>query len=88
VKLQLLARFSFEHRDLGQPVTKSEIIALIQSTIGVLAVDLNYLYRVGNNQILNDRLIAKFPQPGADGKVTAAELLTLDPNLLNLGVMS
>jgi predicted phage baseplate assembly protein len=88
VKLQLLARFSFEHRDLGQPVTKSEIIALIQSTIGVLAVDLNYLYRVGDNQILNDRLIAKFPQPGADGKVTAAELLTLDPNLLNLGVMS
>ena len=87
VRSSLLSYFSFEARNLGQPVTKSEAIAQIQSIPGVVAVDLDKLYRVGEAAILNDRLIAASPQPGADGTITPAELLTLEPDLLDLGAI-
>ncbi|MFB2976712.1 putative baseplate assembly protein [Microseira sp. BLCC-F43] len=87
VRSSLLSYFSFDARNLGQPVTKSEAIAQIQSIPGVVAVDLDKLYRVGEAAILNDRLIAASPQPGADGTITPAELLTLEPDLLDLGAI-
>ena len=87
VRSSLLSYFSFEARNLGQPVTKSEAIAQIQSIPGVVAVDLDKLYRVGEAAILNDRLIAASPQPGADGTITPAELLTLEPDLLDVGAI-
>jgi predicted phage baseplate assembly protein len=87
VRSSLLSYFSFDGRNLGQPVTKSEAIAQIQSIPGVVAVDLDKLYRVGEAAILNDRLIAASPQPGADGTITPAELLTLEPDLLDVGAI-
>jgi hypothetical protein len=46
VKTTLEHDYSFERRRLGQPVTKSEIIAVIQGVDGVTAVDLDELYIV------------------------------------------
>lgn len=102
--------FSFDARAFGQPVTQSEVIAVMQAVPGVVAVDLYKLYRPrrlifydlertvvqnlihffppGSYSQLNTILVAAVPQPGADGSIVAAELLTLDPAPLDdLGVM-
>jgi predicted phage baseplate assembly protein len=89
VKRSLISHFSFDVRTLGQFVTKSEVIALIQSVPGAIAVDLNQLYRFDDPSVLlSDRLIAAAPQAGSENTVTAAELLTLDPYQLDIGVMA
>ncbi|WP_414569486.1 putative baseplate assembly protein [Nostoc sp. CCY 9925] len=88
VRESLLSNFSFEARELGQGVTASEVIACIQSVAGVIAVDLDKLYRVDSPGVLNNsRLIAGVPQAGADGVVLGAELLMIDGLLLELGVL-
>lgn len=84
VRQSLLTHFSFEYRDLGQPVTKSEAIALIQSVPGVVAVDLNLLYIVGEAQLLKERLNAYIPQVSSLNGVGAAELLMLTDEQLKL----
>ena len=84
VRQSLLSHFSFESRDLGQPVTKSEAIALMQSVPGVIAVDLNLLYIVGEAQLLKERLNAYIPQVGTRNGVGAAELLMLTDEQLKL----
>ncbi len=89
VKQTLLDRFSFSARQLGQLVTQSEVIAVIQAIPGVVAVDLDQLYRLGEAKKLNPRLPAAVPKVGSESTITAAELLILDPNSLeNLGVMT
>ena len=87
VEEALRQRFSFEARQFGQPVTLGEVVAAIQGVAGVLAVDLDELYRVGQSASLNDRLLAAVPGPGSEGEIQAAELLTLDPNPLDLTIM-
>ena len=42
--------FSFERRDFGQPVTPAEIITTIQGVPGVVATDLDHLYRYRDDQ--------------------------------------
>lgn len=89
VKQTLLDNFSFSARELGQLVTKSEVIAVIQAIPGVVAVDLDQLYRLGEKKKLNPRLPAAVPKVGSESTITAAELLILDPNSLeNVGVMA
>jgi hypothetical protein len=81
--------FSFAARAFGQPVHFSEVIALIQNIAGVLAVDVNALYRTDQadqSTTVNPRLEAALPRPG-DDKVFAAELLTLDPRRLEVEVL-
>ena len=89
VEEALRQRFSFEARQFGQPVTLGEVVAAIQGVPGVLAVDLDLLYRTGTNQsvVLNDRLLAAVPGLGSEGEIQAAELLTLDPGPLDLMIM-
>lgn len=91
VEQRLKSAFSFQARSFGQDVTLSEVIAVIQGTPGVIAVDVDKLYRFDREDsaaVLNDRLIASAPQPGADATVSAAELLMIDPNQkVELGVM-
>jgi predicted phage baseplate assembly protein len=88
VEQSLRAKFSFEARAFGQPVTSSEVIAVIQKVPGVVALDLDQLYRTDAPAAgLEPRLIAEAPRAGATDAV-AAELLTLDPRPLELGVMS
>ncbi|MBB3178406.1 putative baseplate assembly protein [Variovorax sp. Sphag1AA] len=86
--------FSFARRSFGQPVTRSEIIALLQGVPGVVAVQVSALRRTDTALFVaasrlavlreNAQIDAALPQVGSDASVLAAELLTLDPRPLNL----
>ena len=102
VKEHLRNTFSFDHRALGQGVSISEIITVMQQVTGVEAVDIDFLYRDKEPRMWNNRLRASKPIPGAKLPPTApnnstasdnrqaspAELLTLDPESLNISVKS
>jgi hypothetical protein len=45
VEAALLAHYAFDTRSLGQPVLQSDVIAVVHSVPGVVAVDLDFLYR-------------------------------------------
>ena len=91
VEAALRARFAFRVRQFGQSVAMSEVISAAQDVAGVVAVDLDRLYRTTppfDTAALHPRLSAALPAIGADGRMVAAELLTLDPGPLEaLGVM-
>lgn len=88
VERSLRSHFSFNARDFGQPIMLSEVMAVIQAVCGVQAVDVDKLYRHGEEAKLNSGLAAAAPQAGTSGAVSAAELLLLDPAPLDdLGVM-
>ena len=89
VERALRAQFSFTLRAFGQPVFLSEVIAVVQAVSGVLATDVDKLYRSGSTATLETRLLAALPEIGANGALVGAELLTLDDAPLDsLGVMS
>lgn len=78
--------FSFEAREFGQAVTLSEVTAFIKDVPGVIAANIEFLYRTGSSPKRNPKLDAALPQTG--GKVTLpAELLTIGPNPIELEVM-
>jgi hypothetical protein len=86
----LRARFSFESRRFGQPVTIGEVLAAMHAVAGVVAVDLDHLQRTDHAEPLDPapRLLAELPAGGA-GEVEAAELLLLAPGSLgDLGAAS
>ena len=89
VEALLRSRFSFDAREFGQPVTLDEVIAVIHEVPGVAAVDVEALYRAvpGAVPALADRLLAALPVPAPDGTMTAAEILTLHPDPVTLGIM-
>ncbi len=89
VENRLRRHFSFDAREFGQPVTLSEVIADIQRTAGVVAVDVDELYRTDEavTPALHARLPAAQPLAGTE-QVTASELLTLEPGPLDIKVMS
>jgi predicted phage baseplate assembly protein len=83
----LQERFSFEARTFGQPVSQSEVEAAIQGVDGVVAVDLDKLFRTDAPlPVLSPRIFATVPASG-DVPLLGAELLTLDPRRLDLKVM-
>jgi predicted phage baseplate assembly protein len=82
VEAALRTQYSFDVRSLGQPVWESDIIARVHSVPGVVAVDLDFLYRSSpeteamrapHTRLLAGRMRVR------DGVALAAELLTLDP---------
>ena len=83
VEQALRTQFSFAARAFGQPVRLSEVVAVMQAVPGVVAVDVDKLYRTDETAALDPRLVAELPGVGTDGEVLAAELLTLDPQPLN-----
>ncbi|MBC8028980.1 MAG: putative baseplate assembly protein [Pyrinomonadaceae bacterium] len=87
IETALRTSFSFAARGFGQPVTLSEVFAVMQNVAGVVAVDINKLYRTGATETLNSFLAAAAPRAGDDAGVLSAELLTLDAAPLELGVM-
>ncbi len=87
IEQRLRDEFSFESRGFGQPVTYSEVVACIQNTKGVVAVDIDSLYRSDQSQSLNPLLPCAMPGP-SDDDVTAAELLTLDARPVELKIIS
>lgn len=92
VRAALSARFAFERRELGEPVQRSEVIAVVQDTPGVVAVDVRRFERLpaqkGGTGDAPLRLLAERMVVDADGKVRPAEVLTLDPSLLTLEEMT
>lgn len=83
----LLAAFSFDARELGEGVSRAQVIAVLQSVAGVRGVGLDALY-VGDTPKLQPRIQAAVGQPDLSGKVpVAAELLTIDPARLLLEVV-
>ncbi len=89
VEEALREQFSFDVRAFGEPVFLSEVIAAVQAVPGVVAVDVNKLYRTGAAATLQTRLLAALPETLANGSLVSAELLTLDSAPLDeLGVMS
>lgn len=86
VDRKLRDTFSFARRAFGQPVHLSEVIGAMQSVPGALAVNVTELHRSDLSIDLEDRIAAAVPQAGADDEVLPAELLTLDPRPLGLGV--
>jgi predicted phage baseplate assembly protein len=78
VAAALGAAFSFGARRFGQRVNLSEVVATIQAVPGVRAVDVDALYREGDDAVPNPFLRAEAPRPGADADAAQpAELLTL-----------
>jgi hypothetical protein len=90
IEQELRTQFSFDARAFGQPVMLSEVIAVIQAVPGVVALDVDKLYRSDTGvATLEQRLLAELPVALPTGDATPAELLTLDPAPLdNLGVMA
>lgn len=82
VEATLRTDFSFQARELGQPVAASEVIAAVQGVDGVVAVDLDKLYRDGTAAQWNARLAAELPRTGARALPEPGELLTLHPGPL------
>jgi predicted phage baseplate assembly protein len=91
-KSQLREAFCFAKRDFGQPVMLSEVIAVIQDVPGVVAVDIDRLYRTDESETIppSTRLNAALPEKDSTSdKLLGAELLVLDAApLTNLGVKS
>lgn len=77
-----LARFSFAARAFGQLVSLSEVTTALQNVLGVVAVDVNQLYKEGEAALLNPYLTADAPKPGGPPDAQGAELLTLAPDSL------
>lgn len=78
VEEALVTAFSFAARAFGQPVTLSEVVAVVQAVPGVVAVDVDLLYR-GATPAWSSFLAAASPRPGEDAAAAqGAELLVLD----------
>lgn len=79
----LREHFSFDARELGQPVQQSDVIAAAQAVPGVVAVDLTRLY--GGTRPAAQTLVSKQQRLLASrmqvegGAAQPSELLTLDP---------
>jgi hypothetical protein len=82
-------QFSFDMRSFGQPVMRSEVVAVLQRVPGVVAVDIDRFYRTDSASPTSElRLVAKVSYSSIDSPIEPAELLTLDPSPLDyLGVM-
>ena len=78
--------FSFSRREFGQPVTTSDVLGVMQSVDGVVAVDLDALYLTGTPKALTGTLLANRAHSEL-GTVIPAALLTLRPEGLVLSEM-
>jgi hypothetical protein len=87
VEAALRSAFSFQARELGQPVQQSEVVTAAQNVPGVVAVDLDRFYRTSSVLPLPTRLLARRMTVLA-GQPIADELLTIHPEPFDhLGVM-
>jgi predicted phage baseplate assembly protein len=88
VEQRLRDSFSFEARAFGQPVNLSEVMAVIHSVTGLVAVDVKQFYRSDQPAPVNipPRLAAAMPRPG-ERQVFPPELLMLDARPLGLEVL-
>lgn len=78
--------FSFKNRQFGQSVTYSEVVSVIQQVEGVVAVDIDKLYRSDLPEDITYRIQASTPM-SSNGNILAAELITLDQRPGDLKIM-
>ena len=91
VDAALRAAYAFDARDFGQAVTIDEVYAVIQAVDGVLAADIQQLYRVDSGPLAPQpapQLAPAMPALQSDGTVSAAGILTLDPKAIDIGEMT
>ena len=86
IEQELRERFSFDARDFGQPVHRSEVVALIQGVQGVVSVNVKQFYRSDENPTTHLHLVAAVPAAGGQD-LTPAEILMLDPQPLTFEVL-
>jgi hypothetical protein len=88
VRAALRAAFAFDAREFGRPVTLDEVVAVMHQVSGVVAVDIDALYRPdrGTRPLVNERLFAAVPV-ATDTTFMPAELLMLDATTLEIGAM-
>jgi hypothetical protein len=88
VRNQLEGAFGFQARGFGQPVSIDEVMAVIHRVAGVEAVDVDELRRSDQGAVppVRPRLVAALPEV-VGASVSAAEILTIDPARLVIGVM-
>lgn len=80
VQAVLTTRFAFEQRHFGQAVTSAEAIALMQAVAGVVAVDLDALYRRDRARSLEAVLPAQTARWDVDKRqILPAQLLLINP---------
>lgn len=82
VEAALRKAFSFEVRDFGQIVARSEVIRVVQNVRGVEGVDVDRFYR-GILWALEDVLAPAPATVDSNGDGVGAELLLLDPGELD-----
>ena len=90
LEVALRDAYGFDARDFGQPVTLDGVYAVIQDVEGVIASDIDRLFRVDTGPATIEpqpRLLAALPAVQSDGAVNPAELLTLDRLPLELEAM-
>ena len=67
IRAGLLSRFSFEQRELGQPVILSEVMSTIQLVAGVAYVDVDVLDSVSESEVIDPTALKKkFDNPETD----------------------
>jgi hypothetical protein len=86
VRAALATAFSFDARDLGQPVAIDEVIAVMHGVGSVMVVDVDALYVPGAPG-WHARLAAASAHVDANGAMVPAELLCINESAINLGVM-
>jgi predicted phage baseplate assembly protein len=86
VEQKLRDSFSFDARDFGQPVHRSEVIALIQGVTGVVSVNVTQFHRSDEDPTSHVHLVAQVPAPGGQD-FTPAEILMLDPQPITFEVL-
>ena len=83
----LRTHFDFARRRFGQTVSVDEVAAVAQAVRGVEAVHVSQLYRTDQSPALVPRLFAALPVASLHAVPTAAELLTLADDPLELEVL-
>ncbi len=87
VEAALREAFSFARRDFAQAVALSDVAARAHEVAGVLAVDIDRLYRDSapqDNPTDHRLLISQAGRRGSDGSLLPAEILTLSPEPFDL----
>ena len=85
VRSALLQTFSFDPRAFGQTVTAAEAIATLQPIEGMIAVDLDALYRLSSSKTLEQILPADRARWNeAIAQIDPAQLLLINPDGIRL----
>ena len=73
IRAALLSRFSFDERELGQPVFLSEVISTVQQVAGVAYVDVDVLDSISESEVVNLKKLEERFNPTESETVATGE---------------